>query len=65
MSERVSKYGRTDFCRPLSGMALGKIGAEIARARYVGRFASKSPAVGVMPLHMGQLASFQEEAFAA
>jgi 2-oxoglutarate dehydrogenase E1 component len=57
--------GAWTFADPCLEWALGKIGTRIARAPHIGRSASASPAVGVVPLHMAQLALFLEEAFEA
>ena len=56
--------GAWSFVEPYLEWVLGKTNGKAKRARYAGRPASASPAVGTMSLHQAQLAAFMEQAFA-
>ena len=63
--EEPRNMGAWTFVDPYLEWALHKVGARSARARYVGRPAAASPAVGTMVQHAAQLAAFLDQAFAA
>jgi 2-oxoglutarate dehydrogenase E1 component len=63
--EEPRNMGAWTFVEPYLEWALGKTSDRIARARYVGRAASASPAAGAMSLHTAQLVAFLEQAYGA
>jgi 2-oxoglutarate dehydrogenase E1 component len=62
--EEPRNMGAWTFVDPYLEWALHKTGGRTARARYVGRAAAASPAVGATAQHTVQLAKFLEQAFA-
>jgi 2-oxoglutarate dehydrogenase E1 component len=61
--EESRNMGAWSFIEPYLEWVLGKTNGKAKRARYAGRPASASPAVGTMSLHQAQLAAFMERAF--
>jgi 2-oxoglutarate dehydrogenase E1 component len=62
--EEPKNMGAWGFIEPYLEWVLGKTNGKAHRARYVGRPAAASPAVGTMAKHQAQLAAFLEQAFA-
>ena len=62
--EEPKNMGAWSFIESYLEWALGKTAGKAKRARYVGRAAAASPAVGTMSKHQAQLATFMEQAFA-
>ena len=62
--EEPRNMGAWTFVDPYLEWALHKMEAKSVRARYVGRPAAASPAVGTMSQHAAQLAAFLQQAFA-
>ncbi|HEY4200865.1 MAG TPA: 2-oxoglutarate dehydrogenase E1 component [Devosiaceae bacterium] len=60
--EESRNMGAWSFVEPYLEWALAQAGSPGKRARYVGRPASASPAVGVMSQHLSQLRSFLDQA---
>ncbi len=63
--EEPKNMGAWSFVEPYLEWVLAQAGGAAKRARYVGRPASASTAVGQMSKHQAQLQAFLEEAFAA
>ncbi|MCA0400772.1 MAG: 2-oxoglutarate dehydrogenase E1 component [Proteobacteria bacterium] len=62
--EEPKNMGAWSFVDPYLEWVLAQAGSSAKRARYVGRAASASTAVGLMSKHLEQLAAFLNEAFA-
>ena len=62
--EEPKNMGSWSFVEPYLEWVLAQAAAGTKRARYVGRPASASTAVGQMSKHLEQLAAFLDEAFA-
>ncbi|MEM9170450.1 MAG: 2-oxoglutarate dehydrogenase E1 component [Pseudomonadota bacterium] len=62
--EEPKNMGGWSFMEPNIEWTLNRINATHARARYVGRPASASPATGLMSVHKRELKAFLDEAFA-
>jgi 2-oxoglutarate dehydrogenase E1 component len=62
--EEPKNMGSWSFVEPYLEWVLAQAGAASSRARYVGRPASASTAVGQMSKHLAQLQAFLDEAFA-
>ncbi|KQT19959.1 2-oxoglutarate dehydrogenase subunit E1 [Methylobacterium sp. Leaf399] len=62
--EEPKNMGPWAFVEPYLEWVLGQAGASVKRARYVGRPASASTAVGLLSKHQAQLAAFLNEALA-
>ncbi len=62
--EEPKNMGAWSFVEPYLEWVLDHSGAKVKRARYAGRPASASTAVGLMSKHLAQLQSFLDEAFA-
>ncbi|WP_062015363.1 2-oxoglutarate dehydrogenase E1 component [Aureimonas sp. AU4] len=60
--EEPKNMGAWSFIEPYLEWVLDRIGGEKRRARYAGRQAAASPAVGTMSKHLSQLEAFLEEA---
>ncbi|MCZ2327912.1 2-oxoglutarate dehydrogenase E1 component [Bartonella sp. F02] len=60
--EEPKNMGAWSFIEPYLEWVLTHINAQYSRARYAGRPASASPAVGLMRKHLEQLAAFLEDA---
>jgi len=63
--EEPKNMGSWSFVEPYLEWVLGHAGSASKRARFVGRPAAASPAVGQMSKHLSQLQAFLDEAFAA
>ena len=63
--EEPKNMGAWSFAEPYLEWVLSHTGSAAKRARYVGRPASASTAVGQMSKHLSQLRAFLDEAFAA
>jgi 2-oxoglutarate dehydrogenase E1 component len=63
--EEPKNMGAWSFVEPYLEWALGQAGSTTKRARYVGRPAAASTAVGLMSKHLAQLKAFLDEAYAA
>jgi 2-oxoglutarate dehydrogenase E1 component len=63
--EESKNMGAWTFVEPYLEWALARAEGKSVRARYVGRSASASPAVGVMSQHLAQLRNFLDQAFEA
>jgi len=63
--EEPKNMGAWSFVEPYLEWVLAQSGATAKRARYVGRPAAASTAVGQMSKHLAQLQAFLDEAFAA
>jgi 2-oxoglutarate dehydrogenase E1 component len=63
--EEPGNMGAWSYIEPLLRRLLERLDTKSKEARYAGRPASASPAVGTMSLHNAQLAKFLEEAFRA
>ncbi len=62
--EEPKNMGAWAFVEPYLEWVLGQANASVSRARYVGRPASASTAVGLMSKHQAQLQAFLNEALA-
>jgi 2-oxoglutarate dehydrogenase E1 component len=62
--EEPRNQGAWAFVQPYIDWVMEQMGRGNERLRYVGRPASASTATGLMRLHLQQLQSFLEEAFA-
>jgi 2-oxoglutarate dehydrogenase E1 component len=62
--EEPKNMGSWTFVEPYLDWVLGQAGSASKRARYVGRPASASTAVGLMSKHLAQLQAFLNEALA-
>ncbi|MCP1547585.1 MULTISPECIES: 2-oxoglutarate dehydrogenase E1 component [Methylorubrum] len=62
--EEPKNMGSWSFVEPYLDWVLGQAGSASKRARYVGRPASASTAVGLMSKHLAQLQAFLNEALA-
>jgi len=62
--EEPKNMGPWSFVEPYLEWVLGQAGSAVKRARYVGRPASASTAVGQMSKHQAQLQAFLNEALA-
>ncbi|MGT2487812.1 2-oxoglutarate dehydrogenase E1 component [Methylobacterium oryzae CBMB20] len=62
--EEPKNMGAWSFVEPYLEWVLGQAGSAVKRARYVGRPASASTAVGQMSKHQAQLQAFLNEALA-
>ena len=62
--EEPKNMGAWSFVEPYLEWVLGQSNASVKRARYVGRPASASTAVGLMSKHQAQLQAFLNEALA-
>ena len=62
--EEPKNMGAWTFIEPNIEWVLGQTGAKHGRARYVGRPASASTATGSMKMHLAELQSFLDDAFA-
>ncbi|MFD2239214.1 2-oxoglutarate dehydrogenase E1 component [Aureimonas populi] len=60
--EEPKNMGAWSFIEPYLEWVLDRIGPEKKRARYTGRPAAASPAVGTMSKHLAQLEAFLEDA---
>ncbi|KTQ94221.1 2-oxoglutarate dehydrogenase [Aureimonas ureilytica] len=60
--EEPKNMGAWSFIEPYLEWVLDRIGGTKRRARYAGRQAAASPAVGTMSKHLAQLEAFLEEA---
>ncbi|MGL5448207.1 MAG: 2-oxoglutarate dehydrogenase E1 component [Rhabdaerophilum sp.] len=63
--EEPKNMGAWTFVEPYLEWALQQVGASTSRARYAGRPAAASTAVGQMSKHLEQLNAFMNDAFAA
>jgi len=63
--EEPKNMGAWSFVEPYLEWVLAQTGGQAKRARYVGRPAAASTAVGQMSKHLAQLQAFLDEAFAA
>ncbi len=63
--EEPRNMGGWTFVAPYLEAVLARAGSKASRARYVGRPAAASTAVGLMSKHNAQLRAFLDEAFAA
>jgi 2-oxoglutarate dehydrogenase E1 component len=63
--EEPKNMGSWTFVEPYLEWALQQVGASSTRARYAGRPAAASTAVGQMSKHLEQLNAFLNDAFAA
>ncbi|MBN8533644.1 MAG: 2-oxoglutarate dehydrogenase E1 component [Rhizobiales bacterium] len=63
--EEPKNMGSWTFVEPYLEWALQQVGASTSRARYAGRPAAASTAVGQMSKHLEQLNAFMNDAFAA
>jgi 2-oxoglutarate dehydrogenase E1 component len=63
--EEPKNMGSWTFVEPYLEWALQQVGATTSRARYAGRPAAASTAVGQMSKHLEQLNAFMNDAFAA
>jgi 2-oxoglutarate dehydrogenase E1 component len=62
--EEPKNMGAWAFVEPYLEWVLGQANSPVSRARYVGRPASASTAVGQMSKHQAQLQAFLNEALA-
>ncbi len=62
--EEPKNMGAWSFVEPYLEWTLAQAGSAVKRARYAGRPASASTAVGLMSKHLSQLNAFMNEAFA-
>ena len=62
--EEPKNMGSWSFVEPYLEWVLAQAGSATKRARYVGRPASASTAVGQMSKHLEQLNAFLDEAYA-
>ena len=62
--EEPKNMGAWNFVEPYLEWVLGQAGCSVKRARYAGRPAAASTAVGQMSKHNAQLKAFLDEAFA-
>ena len=62
--EEPKNMGAWAFVEPYLEWVLGQAGRSVKRARYVGRPASASTAVGLLSKHQAQLQAFLNEALA-
>ena len=60
--EEPKNMGAWSFIEPYLEWVFDHIDAKQKRARYVGRWASASPATGLMSSHLAQLEAFLEDA---
>ena len=63
--EEPKNMGAWSFVEPYIEWVLSQAGVSAKRARYVGRPAAASTAVGQMSKHLAQLRAFLDDAFAA
>lgn len=61
--EEPQNMGTWNYIAPLLESTLGYINAKHKRAKYVGRAAAASPAVGLLSEHLSQLNSFLKDIF--